>query len=206
MSAWRVIAGALLLAACGHASTPAAHEAAVPVATPAPAATPAAPVAPAATRENGYQPPYRPPVAQPPALAAPATLTSESRYLLRHLDHVEVWALGGVGVTGDHSPGENMTRMLAEEPDAVEAFAWLAGHGHPISRLYAYWALRTLAPDRAQRFAAALEADRTVVPTASGCLDGRATIGGIARGMKTAHPSRAMPRPQPGAPQPPQRR
>src|SRR5437764_15475547 len=107
MSAWRVIAGVLLIAACSHASTHAAHEAAVPVAAPAPASAPPAPVAPTSTRENGYQPPYWPPVEQPPPLAGPATISPTSQELLTHLDDVKVWAIGGVGVTGARSAGEN---------------------------------------------------------------------------------------------------
>jgi hypothetical protein len=132
-----------------------------------------------------------------PKLPIPETIARSARDAMESLDGVRVFALGGVGVAGAMSEGEELTRMLAEQPDAVAAFSWLAAHGHPVARLYAYWALRTLAPDRAGAFAAALEADRSVVDTAYGCLGGQGRVGSIARGMKDRKSlvGRAMRRP-----------
>ncbi len=158
--------------------------------TPAPAPVAKAP-APAPPRPAGDQPPHKPP--QLPDASSPDTITSGSRTLMASLHGERLFALGGIGVAGSTSPGEQVTRALAERPDAVNAFIWLARHGMPVARLYAYWALRTLAPGRARQFAAALEADPTSIVTISGCIFGTSSVDRIARYV--ARPEFAMPRP-----------
>jgi hypothetical protein len=132
-----------------------------------------------------------------PHLDLPSTIHSHSRQLVEALDTVDYFALGGVGFSGSPNPGETITLDIARRPDAVEAFTWLAHHGHPIARLYAYWALRTLAPERALAIAPALEADTTEIHLMSGCMGYREPVGQIAANLKRRDRSRAMPVPGP---------
>ena len=73
----------------------------------------------------------------------------------------------------------------------------LADHGSPVARLYAYWALRTLAPSRAATYAAALANDTEVVETASGCILSRSTVSALADRMQNSNDvvGQAMPPP-----------
>jgi hypothetical protein len=113
------------------------------------------------------------------------------------LRDVAQFAIGGVGFTGAPNRGETFTRELAQRRDAIEAFAWLAEHGEPVARLYAYWALRTLAPPRAATYAAVLAKVSTVVETMSGCLGSAERVSSLA--ARIANPNdvvgQAMPAP-----------
>ncbi|HEU4727494.1 MAG TPA: hypothetical protein VFT22_06390 [Kofleriaceae bacterium] len=113
------------------------------------------------------------------------------------LDAIETFAIGRVGFAATPNQGETLTLELASRPDAVEAFAWLAEHGSPVARLYAYWALRTLAPGRAAAYDAALSGDPTLVETASGCILSRSSVGEISERMQNPNDvvGQAMPPP-----------
>ena len=161
MRAWRWVAAAVLIGACGIGPLPA-----------------------------GDAPPANQP--QPPLLD---TITAESRIAMRDLAAVKQFALGAVGYEGVTSTGETLTLELAQRPDALEAFSWLVSQGTPIARLYAYWALRTLAPDRAATHTAALEADPTVVKTLHGCIGTNRKVRSIALRMKQPNDLRPMPQP-----------
>lgn len=100
------------------------------------------------------------------------------------LTAVETFALGPVGPAALPSTGETLTRELARRADAVDAFTSLVGRGNPVARLYAYWALRTLAPERARAYAASIEADPTMVATQSGYLGDVDSVGSLARRMR----------------------
>jgi len=138
--------------------------------------------------------PLEPPI---PHLEVPRTISSDSRHLVEALDTVEGFALGGIGIAGSPNTGETITTDLARRPDAVEAFSWLARHGQPVARLYAYWALRTLAPERALAIAPALEADATEIETMAGCIIYHQRVGQIAANLKRRDRSRVMRVPAP---------
>ena len=88
----------------------------------------------------------------------------------QRLAEVERFALGGVGYGGEPNIGETLTRTIASEPDAIAVFSRLAAHPNPVTRLYAYWALRTLDPARAQQVEKTIAADPTEISFMSGCL------------------------------------
>lgn len=89
------------------------------------------------------------------------------------------------------SRGEQLTRLLAHRADAIAAFDWLANQSMPVPRIYAYWALRTLAPDHAQKHAAELRRDRRQVMAFHGCIGSQDSVGELAREVE----HRAMPAP-----------
>jgi hypothetical protein len=108
--------------------------------------------------------------------------------LAASLSQVEMFALGGVGFTGEKSEGEKLTIALSHEPDALVMFERLAVDPNRASRLYAYWALRTLDPVGAQRHRAALAHDRNAITTA-------ANVRELADEIDKMPPQRAMPKP-----------
>jgi hypothetical protein len=116
---------------------------------------------------------------------------------MERLDAVETFALGFVGIMATPNEGETITLQLAQRPDAVEAFVWLADHGAPVARLYAYWALRTLDPDRAGEYATALAGDPEMVETGSGCRVWQASVATLEARMHNTRDvlGRAMPAP-----------
>lgn len=99
-----------------------------------------------------------PPV--PPSLSPLAT----------SLASIEFFAIGLVGYGGETSHGEQLARDLAREPDAIATFEWLAVHPNRAARLYAYWALKTLAPDLAIHYGRTLHLDATEIGVQSGCV------------------------------------
>ena len=129
--------------------------------------------------------------------ARPGELTTGARRAMDNLIAIEVFALGPVGPAAVPNLGEALTRALARQTDAVEAFTMLSDHRNPATRLYAYWALRTLAPDRARHYAAAIEGDRTPIDTVSGRLGSCDSVGALARRMQDPADllGRAMPTP-----------
>jgi hypothetical protein len=98
------------------------------------------------------------------------TITPETLAVAKELAQVGEFAVGGVGIAGTTSRGEALTLQLSQRPDAEAAFAWLAGSGEPAARLYAYWALLTLAPEVAGRIGALLEQDHAQVTFGAGCI------------------------------------
>jgi len=111
------------------------------------------------------------------------------------LRDVRLFAVGGVGITGSPNRGETITRELAHRRDAIEAFSWLAEHGEPAAQLYAYWALRTLAPARAATYAPVLAKVSTVVETMTGCLAWAERVSSLAARM--ANPDDVVGQPMP---------
>jgi hypothetical protein len=106
------------------------------------------------------------PAAKPREATPPPTLAPAAQQLAM----MDRFAIGGVGYAGVTSRGETLTRELAKEPDAIAVFTQLATHPNRVARLYAYWALRSLDPARAQKLKTVLEADRTPVTLMSGCV------------------------------------
>jgi len=181
MTMCRLIAGLQLIGACGGAEVPAvrASSGTPSLVTRAPSATPPGGIAP------------------PPATVSPGELTTGARRAMDNLVAIEVFALGPVGPGASPNLGESLTRALSQQSDAVEAFVMLSDHRNPVTRLYAYWALRTLAPDRARSYAAAIEADRSPIDTVSGCVGSCERVGALARRMEDPGDllGRAMPTP-----------
>jgi hypothetical protein len=86
------------------------------------------------------------------------------------LSNVGSFALGGVGVAGTMSAGENALRALLNQPGAVAQLEGLISSASPAGKLYALLGLRLR--DRAA-YARALEKSRGVeakVETARGCM------------------------------------
>lgn len=110
------------------------------------------------------------PVAIDPALSA------DVQQQLDQLRAIDTFALGGVGFAGTTSDGERLTRGIAASPDASRAFDWLAHQDAPVAQLYAYWALRALAPDRAATAAQHLAKDARPVRIMSGCVLREVTV------------------------------
>jgi len=106
----------------------------------------------------------------PPPLAMDDTLLPDTQVLVAKLRGAAQFVIGGAGIVNTISFGEKWTRQLARQPDAIAAFEWLANQYLPVPRLYAYWALRGLAPERAQAHFEALMRDRRHVETMAGCL------------------------------------
>ena len=82
------------------------------------------------------------------------------------------FASGGVGISGAMGYGEQLTRKLATEPNAVRMFDLVAASPNRVARLYAYWALRSLDPARAKALREILVDDTTPIETFSGCMGG----------------------------------
>ena len=74
---------------------------------------------------------------------------------------------------GETSEGERLTRRLSHQADAIAAFDWLANQSTLVAKLYAYWALRTLAPEHAQAHETELRNDHRRVMTFQGCIGAR---------------------------------
>ena len=130
-----------------------------------------------------------PPRVTPPVTAA---LSKETASDMKALAAVDSFAVGGVGVAGTISRGEELTRAIAARPDAIAAFEQVATGKNPAARVYAYWALRELDPDpkRVDRHWTRLRVDRALVPAFSGCMRYESTVaklvGEIANGQRTA--------------------
>ena len=108
------------------------------------------------------------------------------------------WADGfelGGGPEDTRSVPERLARLLARRPDAVAWFDRIARDGKPGGRLYAYWALRALAPAVARRHRARLLADPAPVRVAPlGCLEGlRSTVAAQAAAIEAQPPPRLRP-------------
>jgi hypothetical protein len=115
---------------------------------------------------------------------SPHSMDPGTKAVMNRLDAVETFALGGVGYAGAPNKGQTIALLLAQLPDATEAFTWLADHGSPAARLYGYWALRTLAPEQAKARATSLVNDAELVDTMSGCLAYRESVGSIVARMQ----------------------
>lgn len=102
--------------------------------------------------------------------AIPPGLRPETRVALAVIVRERGFAVGGRGEAGIIGAATLLVAYLATEPEAVDAFAWLAEHGSAAGQLYAYWALRTVAPDRAAALRPRLLADRRKVTSLEGCV------------------------------------
>jgi hypothetical protein len=109
----------------------------------------------------------------------PDDLTPASRSHVAELRNAGLFSLGGVGVTGQEPQALITTEALAAERDAVAAFEWLVVNGSAAARVYAYWALRTLDPERASHHAATLASDTDAVETAHGCIISDTTVASL---------------------------
>lgn len=139
----------------------------------------------------GGAPKAMPDVREDELTATEATRDS-SEQMAAELRTMTMFAIGPVGFTGAMSEGEEATRRLAREPDAVTWFDGIAANGGPAPTLYAYWALRTLAPARAAAHDQALRDDHREVTILVGCTGSASTVSDIyARGF-------ARPMPAPG--------
>lgn len=131
-----------------------------------------------------------------PAEVRPPALAPASRALIHGLAEVNRFALGLVRTESGKSRGEELTLALSREPDAVEAFTWVGERSAPVPRLYAYWALRTLAPDRAAALARRLRQDRSGIKRVSGCKVSRWTVAGTIGYLERTDIAPAMPHPR----------
>jgi hypothetical protein len=111
----------------------------------------------------------------------------DGQALVAKLFEEPMFAIGGVGYAGATSRGERLTRELARRADAIKAFDWLANQHRPVAQLYAYWALRTLAPAHARAHAAELHLDRRQVYAFHGCVGEKERVSDLAREVE-AHP------------------
>ena len=113
-----------------------------------------------------------------PPRAPAASLSKETSSDLKAFAAVDSFAVGGVGVAGTTSRGEELARAIAARPDAIAAFEVLATGDNPAARVYAYWALRELDPDqkRVGRLSTRLQGDRSKVPAFSGCMRYESTV------------------------------
>lgn len=129
--------------------------------------------------------------AAPPPSVKDSHLSPKSKALVAKLLKVSEFALGGVCYAGQTSEGERLTLKLSHQSDAIAAFDWLANQSTPVAQLYAYWALRTLAPDHAQAHATELSHDRRKVMASHGCMGARYHVRYLAREVER----RPMPAP-----------
>ncbi len=127
----------------------------------------------------------------PPPLVKDSHLSRESQILVGKLLKPSEFALGGVGYAGQMSDGEKLTRQLSHQADAIAAFDWLVNQSTLVARLYAYWALRTLAPEHAQAHLGELLRDHRRVLAFHGCLGARYHVRYLLREVER----RPMPRP-----------
>lgn len=165
----RLIAGLQLMGACGGPGVPEARE---PSGTPSTIAAPA---------QAGAPP--------PPQAGRPATsnrFSQDTAVAMSKLIEIDVFATGPVGIRGSTSLGETITRELAQRADAIDAFTALADHHNPVTRLYAFWALRALAPDRAAAYNRAIMFDDTKVKTLHGCIVSHPSVGWVAQHIEDA--------------------
>lgn len=130
----------------------------------------------------------------PPAEARPPAPAPASRAIIHDLAKVKRFVLGPV--RSGKSRGEELTLALAREPDAIEAFTWIGEQSAPVPRLYAYWALRTLAPDRATALATRLRLDHSRIERASWCIVSRSTVAHTLGYLERSEDVRAMPHPR----------
>lgn len=104
----------------------------------------------------------------------------DGQALVAKLFEEPMFALGGIGFAGVTSRGEWLTLQLAQRADAIRAFDWLANQHRPVAQLYAYWALRTLAPAHARAHAAELRLDRRQVIAFHGCTGAKEIVSDLA--------------------------
>jgi len=128
--------------------------------------------------------------APPPPAVKDSHLSPRSQVFVAKLLDVWQFALGGVGIVGQTSKGKRLTLRLAHQPDAVAAFDWLANQSMPVPQLYAYWALRTLAPEHARAHVTELSHDLRRVVTTYGCTSVWSNVGSLVSDVE----NRPMPR------------
>ena len=109
----------------------------------------------------------------PPPPVKDSHLSPKSQALVGKLLKESEFALGGVGYGGQMSTGEKLTRQLSRQADAIAAFGWLVNQSTLVAKLYAYWALRTLAPEHAKAHETELRNDHRRVMTFQGCMGAR---------------------------------
>ncbi len=116
-----------------------------------------------------------PPQGTPPVTAA---LSKETASDMKALGAVDFFAVGGVGVAGTLSRGEELTRAIAARPDAIAALEQVVTGKNAAARVYAYWALRELEPDRkrVEGLGTRLRVDRADVPAFNGCMRYELTV------------------------------
>jgi hypothetical protein len=136
-----------------------------------------------------------PAATEPASSGEPSAVSAASRELAQHLAEVRLFVLGPAGPTGVTSSGEKVALLLSREPDAIEAFTWLGQRIMPAPRLYAYWALRTLAPDRAAALAEQLRRAGGPVERISGCFRYTDAVTEVLAEIAGYDARRAMPRP-----------
>lgn len=135
----------------------------------------------AALADKAGDPDTGAPIPAAAALAMNSHLSARSQAVVAKLLEARKFALGGVGFAGTMSAGEELTRYLAHRPDAIAAFDWLANQHRPAAQLYAYWALRTLAPDHARAHATELHHDRRRVMAFHGCIGSEDPVSDLVR-------------------------
>lgn len=147
---------------------------------------------------EGPEPTRRPPRQPVSTVSAPAAAPRPAATglspLATSLSQIEMFAIGGVGFAGATSRGEELALALAREPDAIAMFDKLIVHPNRAARLYAYWALKTLDPTRAQQHQRALASDATEIETMHGCIGTRQPTHELAAEIDK-YPQLAMPAP-----------
>jgi hypothetical protein len=90
------------------------------------------------------------------------------------LQHVESFAVGGIGIAGTTSDGERALRALLQGQNATEQLQSLFAHATPAGQLYALLGLRV--HDRAtyEKALQAFKAPEIEVETIAGCIISRA--------------------------------
>lgn len=106
--------------------------------------------------------------------AAGITSATTTNDPLDRLQHVDSFAVGGIGIAGTTSDGERALRVLLQDQKAIDQLQNLLAHATPAGQLYALLGLRVA--DRAA-YDKALQAFKTPeieVGTIGGCIISRA--------------------------------
>lgn len=110
---------------------------------------------------------------------------------IKELARADTLAFGGVGIASTLLPVteayQYVERALADRPDEVlSRVEWLLHHGSPAGRAYAATLLERVDPAASRAAWAALRTDTSEFTTFSGCVMGRASLGGYATDRLTA--------------------
>lgn len=89
------------------------------------------------------------------------------------------FAIRPVGAAARTSEGELRTLAIARRDDAIATFTREIAGDDRVRQLYAYWALRTLAPSIAAKHRWTLAADPTEIDFSAGCLTQTTTMGWV---------------------------
>jgi hypothetical protein len=106
---------------------------------------------------------------------------SSSHAFASSLEEANVFAIGGIGVTGATSDGEKALRAVLGQSDAITRLEKLLPHASSAGQLYILLGLRLRDPEAYKRARASCAEREGSVETIRGCMVGHEAFGNLVR-------------------------